>query len=60
MSKQAEVTVDATNDTVRLTVRDFDRWGRLRSKRQHTFRRRQFEAALARAEMVVPWQRVER
>ena len=59
MSKQVEIMVDDTKGTVRLVIKEFDRWGWMRRRSQHTFRRRQFESALRNADMVVPWQKVE-
>lgn len=59
-NKEASFVVDETRGTVLMYVTEFDRWGRTKRRTQHTLRRRQFEAALRTADMVVPWQKVER
>jgi hypothetical protein len=59
MAKSVEFTVNEARGTVLVKITVTDTWGRVRQRTQHTFSRRHFEAALRRAEMVVPWEKVE-
>jgi hypothetical protein len=52
--------VQIKGDRVTLTVEDRDRWNRLRRRQQLTFRRRQFELALRKAEVTIPWTEASR
>lgn len=54
-----EITdVEVTNSKVTLKLARRDSWGTVRERKQMTFRRHQFERALDKAYMPVPWKGV--
>lgn len=57
MSKTAEFQITEAGD-IKMVVTERDRWGTVRKRSQHTFRRRQFESALRTAKVIVPWDKV--
>lgn len=51
-------SIELGEHKVKLVFEDRDIYGYLKERQQKTFRRRQFEAALRNAKVVVPWDEV--